>query len=107
MEKDANKAQTSMQVRSGQSVVIGGLRAAGDLLRQRRAALAPARCPLLDFFDRKAAGTERKQDVLVFVTPYVWIPAVDPPFPLPDAFKFREGDELTAIEQWKRRWIKP
>ena len=106
VEKDANKAQTSMQVRSGQSVIIGGL-ALQETFHGNAGLPWLRNVPLLNFFAAKQQGTERKQDVLVFVTPYIWVPAVDPPFPQPDAFKFREGDELTAIEQWKRRWIKP
>ena len=106
VEKDANKAQTTMQVRSGQSVVIGGL--ALQETFSGNAGLPWLRTvPFLGLLTAKQTGRERKQDVVVFVTPYVWTPSVDPPFPLPDTFKFREGDELTAIEQWKRRWIKP
>lgn len=106
VEKDANKAQTSMLLRSGQSVVIGGLSlqetssSNGGLPWLRNV-------PGLSLFTAKQSGSERKQDVLIFVTPYIWAPSVDPPIPQAEAFKFREQDELTAIELWKKRWIKP
>jgi type II secretory pathway component GspD/PulD (secretin) len=106
VEKDANKAQTTMQVRSGESVVIGGL--ALQETTSANAGLPWLRhIPLVNLLTAKQSSSQRKQDVVVFVTPYVWIPAVDPPFPHPDAFKFRDEDEFTATELWKRRWIKP
>jgi type II secretory pathway component GspD/PulD (secretin) len=106
VEKDANKAQTSMQVRSGQSVIIGGL-ALQETFSGNAGLPWLRNVPGLSLLTAKQTGNERKQDVLVFVTPYIWTPAVDPPIPQPDAFKFREEDELTTIEKWKRRWIKP
>lgn len=106
VEKDSNKAQTSMQLRSGQSVVIGGL-ALQETFSSNAGLPWLRNVPLLGLLAAKQTGTERKQDVVVFVTPYVWTPSVDSPIPQPDAFKFQEGDELTAIEKWKRRWIKP
>jgi len=106
VETDANKATATMQVRSGQSMIIGGL--ALQETSSANAGLPWLRnIPLLNVLAAKQQGAERKQDVVVFVTPYVWVPAVDPPFPHPDAFKFRDEDETTAIEAWKRRWIKP
>jgi type II secretory pathway component GspD/PulD (secretin) len=106
VEKDANKAQTSMQVSSGQSMVIGGL-ALQETFSSNAGLPWLRHVPLLNFATAKQTGSQRKQDVVVFVTPYVWVPAVDPPIPMADAFKFRDIDELTALEQWKRRWIKP
>jgi type II secretory pathway component GspD/PulD (secretin) len=106
VEKDANKAQTSMQVRSGQSVIIGGL-SLQETFSSNGGLPWLRNIPGLSLVTAKQSSNERKQDVLIFVTPYIWTPTVDPPIPHPDAFKFREEDELTAIEQWKKRWIKP
>ena len=106
VEKDANKAQTSMQLRSGQSVVIGGL-TLQETFSSNSGLPWLRTIPGLNLLTAKQKGSERKQDVVVFVTPYVWTPSVDAPIPDPAAFKFREQDELTAIEQWKKRWIKP
>jgi type II secretory pathway component GspD/PulD (secretin) len=106
VEKDANKAATSMLLRSGQSVVIGGL-ALQETSSSNGGLPWLRNVPGLSLLTAKQTGSERKQDVLIFVTPYIWTPAVDPPLPHPEAFKFREQDELTAIEQWKKRWIKP
>jgi type II secretory pathway component GspD/PulD (secretin) len=106
VEKDANKAKTTMQVRSGQSAVIGGL-ALQEALSSNAGFPWLRNIPILSLATAKQTAQDRKQDVMVFVTPYVWTPAVDPPFPNPDAFKVRESDELTALEKWKRRWIKP
>lgn len=106
VEKDANKAQTSMHVRSGQSVVIGGL-ALQETFSSSAGLPWLRHIPFVSLVTSKLRATERKQDVIVFVTPYVWTPAVDPPFPSPDAFKFQEIDELTALEAWKRRFIRP
>jgi type II secretory pathway component GspD/PulD (secretin) len=106
IEKDANKAKTTMQVRTGQSAVIGGL--ALQEAFSSNAGLPWLRyIPLLNLALAKHIANDRKQDVMVFVTPYVWTPAIVTPFPDPDAFKTRDEDELTAIEKWKRRWIKP
>ena len=106
VEKDANKAQTSMQVRSGQSVIIGGL-SLQETFSSNGGLPWLRNIPGLSLVTAKQSSSERKQDVLIFVTPYIWNPTVDPPIPNPDAFKFREEDELTAIERWKKRWIKP
>ena len=106
VEKDANKAKTTMQVRSGQSAVIGGL-ALQEASSTNAGVPWLRNIPILNLAVSKHTARDRKQDVMVFVTPYVWTPAVDPPFPQPDAFKATDRDELTALEKWKRRWIKP
>jgi type IV pilus assembly protein PilQ len=97
-ETDKNTAGTTMMVESGQSIIIGGL-----TVRRKSSSNAGLpwlrHVPLLNLFTSQQASAEQKQDVIIYITPYIIQPGVDVPFPLPGAFKFRDGiDDLTEME---------
>jgi hypothetical protein len=102
-ETDRNAASTTMMVESGQSIIIGGL--AVQRKSSGNAGLPWLRhVPLLNLATGRQSGAEQKQDVIVYITPYIVGPGIDPPFPNPDAFKFRDGtDDLTSMERLERR----
>ena len=82
IEVDRNKASTTMQVASGQTIVIGGL----ALDRQsecNRGFPGLRRIPLLNLLFAQQRKSGEDQEVVIFVTPYVWEPGMDTPFPLP------------------------
>lgn len=107
-ETDKNTAATTMMVESGQSIIIGGLavqrKSAGN------AGLPWLRhVPLLNLATAQQTAAEQKQNVIIYITPYLVGAGIDPPFPNPEAFKFRDRrDDTTRIERleggffWKR-----
>jgi len=102
-ETDRNAASTTMMIQSGESIVIGGL--AVQRKSSTNAGLPWLRhIPLINIAAAQQSSTEQKQDVIIYITPYIVGPGIDPPFPNPDAFKFRDGtDDLTGIERLERR----
>jgi len=102
-ETDKNAASTTMMIQSGESIVIGGLAV------QRKSSTNTGlpwlrHLPLINLATAQQSAAEQKQDVIIYITPYIVGPGVDTPFPKPDAFKFRDGgDDLTGIERLDRR----
>jgi type II secretory pathway component GspD/PulD (secretin) len=97
-ETDKSSAATTMMVASGESIIIGGL-----TVRRKSSTNAGIpwlrHVPVLNFFAAQRESAEQKQDVIIYITPYIIGAGVDLPFPLPDAFKFRDGrDDLTEVE---------
>jgi len=97
-ETDKNTAATTMMVESGQSIIIGGL-----TVRRKSSSNAGLpwlrHVPLLNLVSAQQSSAEQKQDVIIYITPYIIGPGVNLPFPQPDAFKFRDGqDDLTEME---------
>jgi type II secretory pathway component GspD/PulD (secretin) len=87
--KVKSAAETTVHVASGQSVVIGGL-----TVSRRSESLAGLpwlrHIPGLSLVAAKQGESDNKMEVLVIVTPYVWLPGTQLPVPLPDAFRPRE-----------------
>jgi type II secretory pathway component GspD/PulD (secretin) len=99
---DKNKAETTMEVASGQAILIGGLR---QHLRTTTNAGLPwlRHIPILNLVFAKFGGEERRQEVLVYITPYIWRPGLDPPIPEPARFGPKEPrDNLSPIERFGR-----
>lgn len=90
-EVDKNRAATTMQVESGQAIIIGGL-----VLNQRTGTNAGLpwlrHIPLLNLAFANQEGDERKQEVMIFLTPYLWTPDLAAPLPAPDAFTIKDLD---------------
>lgn len=88
-----NVVMSSMQVPTGQTIIIGGL----ALDRQTRSnASIPllGRLPLLNLFFAKSNVSRSNEEVVIFLTPRIWTPDVDLPFVRPDLFQI--DTSLTA-----------
>jgi hypothetical protein len=91
--KDKNSATTSMLVESGQTVIIGGL--ALDRRTESNAGLPFLRhIPGLNILTAQQGSSVQKQEVVVFVTPHVWMPGMTLPLVEPHAFKVPEAREI-------------
>lgn len=81
-----NVVTSSMQVPTGQTIIIGGL----ALDRQSRSnAGVPlvSRVPLLNLLFAKSSVARSNEEVVIFLTPRIWTPDVDLPFVRPDLFQ--------------------
>lgn len=99
---DKNKAETTMEVASGQAILIGGLR---QHLRTATNAGLPwlRHIPILNLVFAKFGGEARRQEVLVYITPYIWRPGLDTPMPEPDRFGPKQPrDNLSPLERFER-----
>ena len=82
VEVDRNTAQTAMTVRSGQTIVVGGLNV-------RRAETTNAglpwlrRIPILNLLTADQSSFDQNKEVVVYLTPYIWNPNLDPPIARP------------------------
>ncbi len=91
-----NFAQTTMEVESGQSILIGGM---SQHLNNTSSAGLPwlRNIPILNIFFAKFEADSRRQEVLVYLTPYiVWSPDLNVPIPEPDAFGPKEPRDLLS-----------
>ncbi|MDQ8154314.1 MAG: hypothetical protein P3B98_06585 [Gemmatimonadota bacterium] len=85
-ETAKNIVTSSMQVPTGQTIIIGGL----ALDRQTRSnAGVPllGRLPLLNLFFSQSKATRANQEIVIFLTPRIWTPDIDLPFVRPDLFQ--------------------
>ena len=91
--KDKNSASTTMLVESEQTVIIGGL--VLDRRSEANAGLPYLRnIPGLNFFTAQQGTSVQKQEVVIFITPYVWSPGMTLPLPEPHAFKVPEAHDI-------------
>lgn len=82
VQKDRNTAQTAMNVRSGQTIVVGGL----NVRRLATANSGPPwlrRIPLLNVLLAKQESLDQNKEVVVYLTPRIWTPALDSPLDEP------------------------
>ncbi|MEL7042058.1 MAG: secretin N-terminal domain-containing protein [Pseudomonadota bacterium] len=80
--KDRNTASTSMIVKSGQTIVIGGLNSHYRITEN----MGPPwlrRVPVLNTLLASQGAIEVRDELVVYLTPYIWIPSLDTPLPLP------------------------
>lgn len=95
-----NLAQTTMEVESGQAILIGGM--SQHLSATSNSGLPWLRhIPFLNILFAKFEADSRRQEVLVYLTPYiVWSPDLTFPIPESDAFGPQEPRDLyTPIER--------
>lgn len=80
--KERNSASTSMIVDSGQTIMIGGLNSRYRITENSGLPWL-RRIPLLNAFAGEQGALERRSELVVYLTPYVWIPGMESPLPLP------------------------
>jgi type II secretory pathway component HofQ len=80
--KNRNTASTSMNVNSGQTIIIGGLNSRYRLAEN--SGLPWLRnVPVLNMFAANRGAIEIRNEVMVYLTPYIWLPGLETPLPLP------------------------
>lgn len=80
--KQRSTASSSMIVQSGQTIVIGGLNSKYRLTENSGIPWL-RRIPLLNAFAGETGAVESRIELVVYLTPYIWIPGLDTPLPLP------------------------
>ena len=87
LTKQRNSASTSMIVGSGQTIMIGGLNSRYRITEKDGIPWL-RHIPVLQALGGKQGAIEARTQLVVYVTPYIWIPGMDLPMPLqgtPDA----------------------
>ncbi len=85
-ETDKNVVTTSMQVPSGQTIVIGGL--ALDRQSDSQAGIPFLRdIPILNILTARSGRDRKNIEVVIFITPHIWTPGMDPPILRPELFR--------------------
>lgn len=79
--KKRSTADTSMIVQSGQTIVIGGLNSRYRLTDHSGYPWL-RHVPILNLFASEQAAVEAREELVVYVTPYIWVPGLDTPLPL-------------------------
>jgi len=95
--KERNAATSSMIVKSGQTIVIGGL---NSRYRASERSGFPwlRKVPILSLFTAEQGALETREELVVYLTPYVWTPGLETPIPLQDALK-PETEDLLGLER--------
>lgn len=80
--KQRSTASTSMIVQSGQTIVIGGLNSRYRI--SENTGLPWLRhVPLLNLFGGEQGAVESRVELVVYLTPYIWMPGLETPMPFP------------------------
>ena len=93
VDVNRNAATTTMQVASGQTIVIGGLALDRQVVSNRGIPLL-RRIPVLNLLFAQQQESGSDQEVVIFITPYVWEPGMETPLRVPGAF--REGESFIS-----------
>lgn len=88
---DKNQVATTMQVNSRETIVIGGLALNRDVGNNAGVPIL-RHIPILNLLFAKQSRTRREQEVVIFITPYIWDPSLASPMPLPGAFTPKTDD---------------
>ena len=101
ISKQRNTASSSMDVRSGQTIVIGGLNSKYRI--SEKAGLPWLRnIPVVNLLAGKQGAIETRRQLVVYITPYIWRPGQELPFPLqntPDPIL----PQMPGVERFNRR----
>jgi type II secretory pathway component GspD/PulD (secretin) len=101
ISKQRNTASSSMDVTSGQTIVIGGLNSKYRI--SDKAGLPWLRnIPVVNLFAGKQGAIETRRQLVVYLTPYIWRPGHELPFPLqntPDPIL----PNMPGVERFNRR----
>lgn len=81
LTKQRNTATTSMIVGTGQTIMIGGLNSRYRITEKDGIPWL-RHIPVLNAFAGKQGALERRTELVVYVTPYIWIPGMEVPMPL-------------------------
>ena len=85
VEVDQNQASTTMLLEDGQSMVIGGLTL--DRTSDANSGVPFLRSiPILNVLFANQERDRTQEEVLIVVTPHIWVPGMHPPLVEPDAF---------------------
>lgn len=79
--KERSAASTSMIVKSGQTIVIGGLNSRYRITEKSGMPWL-RKIPLLNLLTADQDALETQTELVVYLTPYVWMPGMDVPLPL-------------------------
>jgi type II secretory pathway component GspD/PulD (secretin) len=96
-QTDRNMASTSMQVPSGQTIVIGGLVLDRESHGSTGVPLLRS-IPILNLLAGRHGRSSKNQEVVIFVTPHIWEPGMTTPLALPGAFVV-ERDTTKGIKR--------
>jgi type III secretion protein C len=99
---ERNKAETTVQMESGATILIGGLVLDRQLTDDRGIPWL-RHVPILNLLFAKQQTTAAKREVMFLVTPHIWKPGMTSPLVLPDTFGIGEKeDKLTPLERFGR-----
>ncbi|MEM7328454.1 MAG: secretin N-terminal domain-containing protein [Pseudomonadota bacterium] len=98
--KERNAATTSMVVDSGQTIVIGGLNSRYRITENSGLPWL-RKVPILNFFTAEQDALEVQSELVIYLTPYVWTPGLDPPRALDVPFDVTPS-ALLSIERLDR-----
>ncbi|MBI2840823.1 MAG: hypothetical protein HYX75_21095 [Acidobacteria bacterium] len=87
-EVDKNHASSTMQVESGQTIVIGGL-ALNRQAQGRAGVPILSRIPIVGALFGNQSVTLSRQEVILYLTPHLWDPSMDLPIQVPRTFSVR------------------
>ena len=96
--KERNTATTSMVVESGQTIVIGGL---DSRYRISEKSGVPwlRKIPLINFFAAEQEALESGNEMVVYLTPYIWMPGMKLPRALEEQ-RSLDYPDLLSIEKF-------
>jgi hypothetical protein len=90
VEVDSNHATTTMLVESGQTISIGGLVLNRDSHSDSGLPLL-RHVPGLNLLFAKRKKDAQKQEVVIYITPYIWKPGMDSPLPVDQGLRIKEN----------------
>ncbi len=98
--KERNSAKTSMVVGTGQTIVIGGLHSRYRITEKSGLPWL-RKIPLVNFFTAEQDSLESQDEMVVYLTPYIWLPGTDLPKALEEQPAL-EYPSLLSVEKFGR-----
>lgn len=90
--KERNSATTSMVVGSGNTIVIGGL-SSRYRITEKSGLPWLRKIPLINFFTAEQDALQSEDELVVYLTPYIWTPGME----LPKAIEQQNGLEYPSL----------
>ncbi|MEM7458021.1 MAG: secretin N-terminal domain-containing protein [Pseudomonadota bacterium] len=98
--KERNTASTSMVVGTGQTIVIGGLNSRYRITEKSGMPWL-RKIPIVNFFVAEQDSLESQNEMVVYLTPYIWMPGMDLPRALQEQPAL-EYPPLLSVEKFGR-----
>lgn len=98
--KERNTATTSMVVGTGQTIVIGGLHSRYRITEKSGLPWL-RKIPLVNFFSAEQDSLESQNEMVVYLTPYIWVPGMELPRALEEQPAL-EYPSLLSVEKFGR-----
>lgn len=98
--KERNSATTSMVVGSGKTIVIGGL-SSRYRITEKSGVPWLRKLPLINFFTAEQESLASENEMVVYLTPYIWIPGMALPKALEEQPEL-EYPALLSVEKFGR-----